>query len=247
MQTVPRADLEALRSWFTPEQPGPLIFEHVMNTGIGTVRVDRLRDPRVVLAESTGNYALRGDPAALTAGKIKGLVQAPPEWLPTLQTLAPDVASWDRIIAVLPAAAAAPPVAAGIRRLGPGDAGALEALGEDIDWIHESWGGPAGLAAAAVAFGAFAGAGLASVAVPFFVGNEHEDIGVVTAAGSRRKGLSTACSSAVIGDIRARGHQPSWTTSPDNAGSLGVARRLGFVEQRRDLLYAVGVPIPVPE
>lgn len=247
MQMAPRAGFAELRSWFTPEQPGPVIFEHVLHSGIGTVFVDRASDPRVVLAETAGNYALRGDPATRPALKIKGLVEAPPEWLPTLRELDPNVANWDRVIAVLPDDAPTPPVPAGIRRLGPESTGALEALSADIEWIHESWGGAAGLAAAAVAFGAFDGERLVSVAASFFVGVEHEDIGVVTAADHRQKGLSTACAAAVIGDIRARDHRPTWTTSPDNTGSLGVARRLGFVEQRRDLLYAVGVPIPAPE
>ena len=50
---------------------------------------------------------------------------------------------------------------------------------------------------------------------------------------------------AVVADIRARGRRPTWTTSPDNTGSRAVAARLGFVHVRDDVLYAVGVPIPV--
>jgi len=86
---------------------------------------------------------------------------------------------------------------------------------------------------------------LVSVATSFFVGAAHEDIGVVTEPGHRGRGLSTSCAAAVVADIRARGHRPTWTTSPDNTGSRAVAGRLGFVHERDDVLYAVGVPIPV--
>ena len=84
-----------------------------------------------------------------------------------------------------------------------------------------------------------------AVATAFFVGIEHEDIGVVTEPGYRGRGLSTSCAAAVVADIRARGRRPTWTTSPENAGSRAVAARLGFVHARDDVLYAVGVPIPV--
>jgi RimJ/RimL family protein N-acetyltransferase len=100
------------------------------------------------------------------------------------------------------------------------------------------------LAAAEVAYGATAGGVLASVAVPFYVGGGHEDIGVVTVPGRRRRGLSTACAAALIADVRARGRTPTWTTSPDNTASLAVAARLGFVPVRDDVLYAVRTAVP---
>jgi predicted GNAT family acetyltransferase len=84
-----------------------------------------------------------------------------------------------------------------------------------------------------------------AVATAFFVGTQHEDIGVVTEPGYRGRGLSTSCAAAVIADVRARGRRPTWTTSPENTGSRAVAARLGFVHARADVLYAVGVPVPV--
>lgn len=83
-----------------------------------------------------------------------------------------------------------------------------------------------------------------SVAVTFFVGERHEEIGVVTDPAHRGRGLSTACTAALVRDIRARGRRPSWTTSPDNIASRGVAARLGFVHVRDDVLYAVRTEIP---
>jgi predicted GNAT family acetyltransferase len=175
---------------------------------------------------------------------IAGLVEAGPEWLPALLRSAPRTLVWDRVVAVLPASVVMPPPRVEVRRLTTADADRLAALPSGIEWIHESWGGVAGLLAAEVAHGAVVGGEIVSVAVPFFCGRTYEDIGVVTAAGHRQHGLSTACAAAVVSDIRARGHLPTWTTSPDNAGSLAVARRLGFVHERDDVLYAVRVPIP---
>lgn len=83
-----------------------------------------------------------------------------------------------------------------------------------------------------------------SVAVPFYVGERHELIGVVTESAYRRRGLSTACAPALAVDVRGRGRTPLWTTSPDNTASLAVAARLGFVHDRDDVLHAVRVPLP---
>jgi predicted GNAT family acetyltransferase len=69
----------------------------------------------------------------------------------------------------------------------------------------------------------------------------------VTEPGVRRLGLSTACAGPVCQDVRRRGRVPSWTTSPDNTASLGVAAKLGFTLQRRDRLLVVDVPVPVPD
>jgi RimJ/RimL family protein N-acetyltransferase len=247
MRPVPAAALPRLRPWFTPEQPGPMIFEHVARTGHGRCRVDRWPDPRVVLAELPGSYALRGDPSHLDdvdLADVTGFVEAPPEWLPALRTLDPATAAWDRMIAVLPDSVAVPPPRHDVRLLAVADAPALAALPAESAWIHETWGGAAGLLAAGVARAVIVDGRVASIAVPFYVGGRHEDIGVVTVPERRRRGLSTACAAVVIADIRARGHVPTWSTSPDNTGSLAVAARLGFAHVREDVLYAVRTPVP---
>jgi RimJ/RimL family protein N-acetyltransferase len=237
----------ALRRWFIPERPGPLLFEHVARTGYGRCRVDRWPDPQVVSAELPGNYALRGDPAQLSArdlARIAGFVEAPADWLPTLRRCDPTTGVWPRVIAALPAGVAVPPPRADVRLLTPAHARALAGLSRESAWIHETWGGPGGLLAAEVAQGVVLDGVVAALAVPFFVGAEHEDIGVVTEPAYRRRGLSTACAAALVADIRARGRTPTWTTSPDNNGSLGVAARLGFEHVRDDVLYAVRTRIP---
>jgi GNAT superfamily N-acetyltransferase len=133
-----------------------------------------------------------------------------------------------------------------VRRLAAADGGSLAALGEETGWIANTWGGPAGLAASGMGWGAFAGPRLVAVACPFFVGAAYEDLGVATEPAFRGLGLSTACAGALARDVRRRGRIPSWTTSPDNTASLRVAAKLGFGLRRRDRLHAVGVAIPQP-
>jgi RimJ/RimL family protein N-acetyltransferase len=133
-----------------------------------------------------------------------------------------------------------PAPVAEIRRLGSGDAEAIDRLSPETHWISETWGGPAGAAAGGLAFGAFHGGRLTSVALPFYVGERFEDVGVVTEDGTRARGFSTACAAAVVEDIIGRGKRPSWSTSPDNIASRRVADKLGFRHCRDDLLYLVG-------
>jgi GNAT superfamily N-acetyltransferase len=252
MHVLPARDVAALRPWFTPERPGPLIWSHIAATGHGRCRVDRWPGPRVVLAElGGGNYALRGDPDRLdpdAVADLTGFVDAPAHWLPALRRLDPGLARWDRLVAALPDDAPAVAPAAGVARtLGVADVAALADLHPRIAWIHETWGGAAGLAASGLARAAFIDGRPVSVAVPFFLGERHEDIGVVTDPGYRGRGLSTACAAAVVADIRSRGRRPTWTTSPDNAGSLAVAARLGFVRVREDVLHVVRTTVPDPD
>ncbi len=242
LMDVPRRSRESLRPWFTPERPGPTIFEHVVRTGVGRIRADRWPDPRVVLAELPGqNLALRGDPGPVT--NLTGLVEAAPEWVPVLRSLDPGMAPWPRVIAQLPDEMPVPDPA-GVRMLGPADAAGLAAIDPDLAWIHETWGGPEGLAAAGVARAVLVDGRPVSVAVPSFAGTAYEDIGVVTEAAHRGRGHAGACAAAVVRDVRSRGRRPSWSTSPDNAASLAVAARLSFVHHRDDVLYCVGVPVP---
>lgn len=239
-------DARALAPFFAPERPGPLMHSHVVTTGVGRVRVDRWPDPQAAHVELPGgNHQLAGDPDALSPtdlADVAGFVDASAHWLPLLRAVDPATAPWRRVFAVLPATVAVPESDA--RLLGPADTAALDALDPGSGWIHDSWGGAAGLAAAGVARAVVVDGRAVSVAVPFYVGERYEDIGVVTDPGHVRRGLSTACAAAVVADIRARGRIPTWSTSPPNRASRGVASRLGFVPAGEGVLYAVRTPVP---
>jgi GNAT superfamily N-acetyltransferase len=235
-------DPRTVAELFRPERPGPLMHAHLVATGVGTCRADAAgRAAHVELPG--GNHALRGDPGAVGPADLeglRGLVEAPPEWLPVLRGVDAGVAPWARIVAVLPSGA---PVPSSGDAVVP-DAAALRALHPECGWIHDTWGGADALAAAGVARAVVVEGRAVAVAAPFFVGEEHEDVGVVTDPAFRGRGLSTACAAALVGDIRGRGRVPTWTTSPPNAASRAVAARLGFRPEREDVLHAVGVPVP---
>ena len=234
---------EEVARFFGPERPGPLLHAHVASTGVGRCAADRRPDPRTVLVELPGgNVALRGAPAPVP--DLRGLVEAPPEWLPALRAIDPGVATWPRLVSVLPRSADVPAPADLVRRLTAADAAVLARLHPSVAWISETWDGPAGLAASGHAWAAFADGRPTAVACSFYVGSRYEDVGVVTDPDHRGRGLSTACAAALVADIRRRGRQPSWTTSPDNLASRAVAARLGFVHERDDILYAVRTPVP---
>jgi GNAT superfamily N-acetyltransferase len=246
---VQEVDPAVVAGLFAPERPGPLIHAHVAATGIGSCRADSATAPRTALAELPGgNVAVRGVPVVLPG--LTGLVEAPEEWVPALREVDPGTAPWPRVVAVLPGSAAGVPVVGTgtvVRRLGPADAAALAGLDPSIAWISETWDGPARLAASGRAWGALEGGRVLAVACTFYVGQAYEDVGVVTEPGHRGRGLSAACAAGLVGDIRARGHRPTWTTSPDNLASRAVAARLGFVPVRDDVLHAVGVPVPTAD
>ena len=240
-----------LRDCFLPDRPGPLVGLHVIHTGNGACFVDRWPEPRAIITDTAGNYALAGDPDALQPDelqrRIAGFVDAPEPFVPLLRAAFTDVTVWERVILDLEARpSVAAPSGFLLRRLGAADAYHLWGLSPGSAWISKTWGGPPGLAASGYAWGAFSEARLVSVACPFFVGAGYKDLGVVTEPEFRGRGLSVACAGAVCGDILDRGRRPSWTTATDNLASLRVAEKLGFVHQRRDRLYVVGIPVPAP-
>jgi ribosomal protein S18 acetylase RimI-like enzyme len=253
MVPVTAAQLAAVRAWFLPERPGPLVAQHVILTGHGRCLADRWPDPRALVVESAGNYLLAGDPGALDPGELRGqvvgFVDAAEPFAPLLRAAFGEVPEWPRAVFAqerLPVRRRALPPGQVVRQFVPADAGALGRLGGETAWISATWGGPAGLAASGMGWGAFVDGRLAAVACPFFAGWRYEDIGVATEPAHRRLGLSTACAAEVCHDIRRRGRTPTWTTSPDNLASLRVAAKLGFTLARRDRLYVVGRPVPAP-
>ena len=249
MDVVPAKDGTRYAAWFAPEGPGGgMVAAHVARSGVGTFRADRLDEPQAVLAELPGNVALRGDPASLPPDALDGLagfVDAPADWLPVLRAADPGVAAWDRVLFELPADVAVPRADAVL--LGAADVPAIAAFEADGAWIHETWGSAEALAASGMARGVYVDGRLVSIAATFYLGGTYEELGVVTDSAYRGRGFSRTATAALVADIRGRGHVPGWSTSPDNAGSLAVAGRLGFRQTGTDVLYALRVPIPASE
>ncbi len=237
-----------LAAFFAAERPGPLAGSHVIETGLGFCLVDRLPEPRIVVAGTGHDVQLVGDPAA---SHIEAPATAPrPTFIAcdssfraALEAGFPDLIVWDRVIYRIDTAPLRFDVTASIRRIRADDAAQLSMLEEDIAWICSTHGGPDGLARSGVAFGAFVDGELASVCVPYHRGRRFEDLGVVTASAFRGLGLSPACAAPVVSDVLARGKQVSWSTTPDNGASIRVAEKLGARKAGDGLLYVVeGAP-----
>jgi RimJ/RimL family protein N-acetyltransferase len=243
----------------------------VLNTGHGSLWLDRWPEPRAAIASSGANWALLGSPAALQPEDLQNIIvgrlafiDAAAAFEPLLQRAFPALKVWPRVILSYAAKPASqkdqaslrqlPSYAAKatrhehyemLRQLRPSDAQAIAALEPDLAWIASTWGGAAGLASSGHAWGAFVDNALGAIACSFFVGERYEDIGVITRSDHRGRGLATGCARRLCADIIARGRQPTWSTSPDNAASLRVAEKLGFALHHRARLF-VRVTAPEP-
>src|SRR5262245_27916926 len=257
MEHLDPARWPALREHFLPDRPGSLIGLHAIQTGFGECWVDRWPGARVGIVFTGGNLTCWGDADALVPSDLGGIVHGLlRDWdrvfidmRPGFETAIgwawPGLLVWPRVILVHQRLPDTPePSGAQMRRLSDADAEAVSHLDSSITWISDTHGGPGRLATSEMAWGAFVDGRLASVAVPYFVGDRHEDIGVVTEAVFRGRGLSPACAARVIADIRARARIPSWSTSVQNGASRRVAQKLGFVKHRDDVLYIAGKPLP---
>jgi RimJ/RimL family protein N-acetyltransferase len=237
-----------LRSRLQVGEPRLLAAWHVLTTGTGECLVDRWPSPRAFLAVAGSNQALFGEPDALDAeelhGVLDGFVEAPEEFASLLSAV-PDLVEWPRANFVQTARTSIGPTVR-VRRLAAADAHHLENLSAESSWIGDSWQSPLALAASGMAYGAFVRGRLASLACSFFVGARYEDIGVVTEPEFRGRGLSPACAAALCNAIRRRRRLPSWTTSPDNIASLRVAEKLGFELHHSYRLWVVGREAPRP-
>lgn len=237
---------EAVRRFFPPDRPGPQAGLHAIQTGMGSMHVDRWPEPRVVVAFVGDDVQLGGDAAAVDADDLRSLgldevmIDAAAEFVPALEAAFPELWPWSRVISTLEARKVREPEGVAVRRLAWDDARAIDSLPEDLRWISISWEGPEGLAASGLAFGAFAGERLVSVAAPFSMGDRYDDIGVVTDPDFRRRGINAACVAQVIDEIVERGRLPSWSTSPENTASLSVAAKFGARKHRDDVLYMLG-------
>lgn len=240
-----------LRDWFLPDQPGPLVGLHVLQAGHGHYWVDRWPQPRTVLVECAGNWSLAGDPEAIQPEQLQSLVSGfldtTEPFVPLLQATFPDLVVWERVMFDLKTQPHySIPSNSMVRLLTAADALHLQGLDPESAWIGKTWGNAAGLAASGTAWGTFVADRLAAVACTFYMGEQYEDIGIVTEPAFRGRGLGPACAGAACQAIQARGRRPGWTTSIDNIASIRVAEKLGFTLHHRDYLYIIRIAVPQP-
>ncbi len=88
------------------------------------------------------------------------------------------------------------------------------------------------------------GDAIASVAYAATVSATQANISVETVRPFQRRGLATLVCSAFIESCLKRGLQPTWDTDAVNAGSIALARKLGFVEHKP--FTELGMPARAP-
>ena len=79
-----------------------------------------------------------------------------------------------------------------------------------------------------------------------FIGAGAVEIGVITAEAFRGRGYATIAAAHLVRRIEESGLQPYWSCDQSNAGSLAVAKKLGFKDRRNYAIYGYR-PLKVPE
>jgi hypothetical protein len=245
---------QSIRRFFLPDRPGPQTALQAVRTGEGSCHVDRWPDPTSVIVAAGHEMVVAGDPARFTPQELltlgfRGLIEAPVAFEPLLKSAYADLRRWPRVIGTLAGGdAPAPPPGFALRKLTVRDASLARAINPDARWIWSHAASVEERLSRGDVWGALAMEGrLASVALPFTIGDRYEDIGVFTEPRDRRAGLSTACAAALVRDVTARGRIASWSTTPDNLASLRVAGKLAFRRDREDVLYVAGIEVPTAE
>ncbi|MFJ9855170.1 GNAT family N-acetyltransferase [Streptomyces sp. NPDC101150] len=244
------SQLPRLAHWFASGPPwATALAEHALVPGAGRWWADRAIDPRAIAVACADHLLLRGDPTALApialAPFTAHYVQAPARFLPLLANAFDRLVPWERMVYAhhVPVPPPLPPRGTTVRRLTPKDAPALAALGPDQAWIHDSWGGPAGLAAASgYAWAAFRKDEVLALACTYFRGSRYEDVACLTVPEHRRQRLALACVTALCQDIALRGHTPTWNCSRDNRPSRLLAWTAGFRLEHEYVHYVTGQP-----
>lgn len=125
-----------------------------------------------------------------------------------------------------------PPEGVEVRRLSQVDLPEVEAAGEELRWLSNGWQRSwEVLLQSGILVGAIIDGRMVSAAVTFARAERLDDIGVATVSDQQRRGLSSACASAIVAEILAEGRQPVWTVFCSNTPSVRVSEKLGFVTQ----------------
>jgi GNAT superfamily N-acetyltransferase len=122
------------------------------------------------------------------------------------------------------------------RALTVADAPAFESVAPA--WALRSWGDFGLLIDRGLALGLFSAEGLVSTAWTYESDPTHDKIGVATLPRFRRLGLGRRVASALLDRVvRDRLKEPIWVTSSANAGSIALAKSLGFANPSAETLF----------
>ncbi len=223
------------------ERPETVIVVAALRSGAGRISIDG--DPSAPSAVLVESLLVPGEPQGFGDGQaLLGLLIDTDRWTcvevddSLAQQIGEDFARrWGRARSVVdiihelnePVAVYEHPL---VRQLTPTEA--LELSTEEDDLLPDRR-----LVAAAADVGRVYGAVDDGVIVgqagSFAASSVFADVGVHVTAAHRGKGVATACASGVCRAIQDDGLRPVWGTSSENTASLGVARKLGFVETAR--------------
>ena len=84
---------------------------------------------------------------------------------------------------------------------------------------------------------------VASLCISLFVSGRQVEFGTATNPEFQNRGLSTYLAFACVQECLDRGLEPIWQCWDDNLPSLAVARKVGFVVQRKYTVYKMILPI----
>lgn len=79
-----------------------------------------------------------------------------------------------------------------------------------------------------------------------FFGAGGVEVGVITPEAYRGRGYATIAAAHLISKIEDQGFRPYWSCDQSNAGSVAVAKKLGFTERGDYMIYGYR-PLKVPE
>jgi len=124
-----------------------------------------------------------------------------------------------------------PPEGAEIRRMMAADLPIMTACSPEIAWLRNAWDSWEELLEKAILIAAIAEGRMVSGAVTYARAISMDDIGVATESAYQRRGLSSACTSALVKAIFDEGRRPLWTVFVSNTPSVRISEKLGFVTQ----------------
>jgi len=240
---VELADRATLRPFFLPQRPGPQTALQALREPRDMCLVDRWPEPRAVVVVAPGELVLAGDPAVLRPAALRALahrgrIEAPPSFGPVLQRAYPDLRLWPRVVYTLQGGPNRRlPAGITVRRLEAADRKVAGTLHSNGKWVWDHYRGPEEMAASGLAWAAIADEKCFSIALPYTRGEMYEDLCTFTDRSYRGMGLSSACVTMVIEDVRRRGRVPSWTTSVFHKVSQRVAQKTGSQKDREDFIF----------